>query len=264
VATRGLDDTGGLDVDAAIVQYLGTVYAVRHPDPWRRLVAPVTAADLRASRQLWHDVRVSKESLSRLSSSVVPVPLLDADAPIGRPQLDDLAAPVVARTVAATEAVLRDAGIAPADLAGVFLVGGSSRLPLAATLLHRTLQVPPMVIEQPELAVAEGSLLAPVHPPHTTFTDLPAAPPPDHRAVDQRTALPAVRPTLTAPPTEPLTPPSIRPGRRPSTALTRNRAPLGWAGDARSSLPVPPWAPSQRSCSPATGRAIREPRGQRA
>jgi hypothetical protein len=40
----------------------------------------------------------------------------------------------------------------------VFLVGGSSRVPLAASLLHRALGIAPTVIEQPELVVAEGAL----------------------------------------------------------------------------------------------------------
>jgi hypothetical protein len=42
----------------------------------------------------------------------------------------------------------------------VFLVGGASRIPLVATLLHRELGEAPVVIEQPELVVAEGSILA--------------------------------------------------------------------------------------------------------
>jgi molecular chaperone HscA len=46
------------------------------------------------------------------------------------------------------------------DLAGLFLVGGSSRVPLVARLLHGELGVAPTVLEQPELPVAEGALLA--------------------------------------------------------------------------------------------------------
>ena len=45
-----------------------------------------------------------------------------------------------------------------AMMGGVFLVGGASRIPLVATLLHRALGEPPLAIEQPELVVAEGSL----------------------------------------------------------------------------------------------------------
>src|SRR6185369_2291442 len=48
-------------------------------------------------------------------------------------------------------------------LTAIFLVGGSSRIPLAATLLHRGFGLAPTAIEQPELVVAEGALyLAPL------------------------------------------------------------------------------------------------------
>src|SRR5689334_11558598 len=55
---------------------------------------------------------------------------------------------------------MRWAKLAEGRIAGVFLVGGSSRIPLVATLLHRALGEAPVAIEQPELVVAEGSLLA--------------------------------------------------------------------------------------------------------
>jgi hypothetical protein len=56
----------------------------------------------------------------------------------------------------------------------VFLVGGSSRIPLAATLLHRAVRVSPTAIEQPELVVAEGSARV-----HNHATARPSARPPD-------------------------------------------------------------------------------------
>src|SRR6185436_14182312 len=56
--------------------------------------------------------------------------------------------------------VIRWAKLPEGRLAGVFLVGGSSRMPLVGTLLHRALGEPPVVIDSPELVVAEGSLLA--------------------------------------------------------------------------------------------------------
>src|SRR2546423_10923564 len=98
---------------------------------------------------------------SRAASSGGHLPLLGVDAVLGREQLELLAAPVIERTVGATVAALRDAGVEPAHLAGLFLVGGSSRMPLASTMLHRALGVPPTVLDQPELAVAEGRLPPP-------------------------------------------------------------------------------------------------------
>ncbi|MFC4044874.1 Hsp70 family protein [Dactylosporangium siamense] len=60
------------------------------------------------------------------------------------------------------------------ELAAVFLVGGGSRLPLLARLLHARLGVAPTTVERPETVVAEGALhAAPAGPPATE----PAAPP---------------------------------------------------------------------------------------
>jgi hypothetical protein len=155
LASEGLTDAGGLDIDAAIVSYFAGLYS---GPLWQRLSEPKSSSDRRANRLLWDDVRSAKETLSRTSTTLVPIPLLDADAPLGREQLEQLAGAIVRRTVDATAAVLRTAGLSANQVAGVFLVGGSSRIPLAATLLHRALGVAPTVIEQPELVVAEGSL----------------------------------------------------------------------------------------------------------
>src|SRR5207248_424072 len=81
--------------------------------------------------------------------------------------------------------VLRAAGIPPEQVAAVYLVGGSSRIPLAATLLHRTLRIAPTAIDQPELVVAEGALHdRPAPAPVTATVPLPvpapAPPPPIH------------------------------------------------------------------------------------
>src|SRR5206468_5651861 len=81
----------------------------------------------------------------------------------GREQLEELARPILDRTVVATQLAVTSAGISNPQLAAIFLVGGSSGIPLAATLLHRAFGLAPSAIEQPELVVAEGALyLAPV------------------------------------------------------------------------------------------------------
>lgn len=175
LAAEGLADAGGLDIDAAVVGYLGTAYAVRDPDRWQRLTAPQTDADRRLSRQLWNEVRVGKEVLSRASRTQVLVPLFDDAAPLGREQLDQLAGPVLHRTITATRDALRTVAIPAADVAGVYLVGGASRIPLVATLLHRSLGVAPTVVEQPELAVAEGSLRTQAATGQTGTTGMPTA-----------------------------------------------------------------------------------------
>ncbi len=156
LATEGLADCGGLDVDAAVIDYLGTIFAPQDSALWQRLVAPVDTADRRASRQLWDGVREAKEMLSEHPRALIHVPLFDAEAPLGREQLEELAEPVLARTVAACREVRRAAG--DPDLAAIFLTGGMSRMPAVTTALHRAFGLAPTSVDQPELAVAEGSV----------------------------------------------------------------------------------------------------------
>ncbi|GIE27452.1 hypothetical protein Ait01nite_004970 [Actinoplanes italicus] len=153
LAVDGRDDLGGLDVDAAIVEHLRT-------DDWARLMEPATVEERRARRQLWDDVRIAKERLSRAQAADFVVPLLDVEAHLTREELETVARPVLEQTVQITQNLLRWADLPDGRLAGVFLVGGASRIPLVATLLHRALGDPPVAIEQPELVVAEGSILA--------------------------------------------------------------------------------------------------------
>ncbi|MGK5678887.1 Hsp70 family protein [Actinoplanes sp. URMC 104] len=153
MAVDGRDDIGGLDVDAAIVEHLRT-------DEWQRLLEPATAQERRAQRQLWEEVRIAKERLSRTQSADFVVPLLDTEVHLTRDELEKLARPVLEQTVRVTKGLLDWADLPEGRLAGVFLVGGASRIPLVATLLHRELGEAPVVIEQPELVVAEGSILA--------------------------------------------------------------------------------------------------------
>ncbi|MFC4067762.1 Hsp70 family protein [Actinoplanes subglobosus] len=167
LAVDGRDDLGGLDVDAAIVEHL-------HTDDWSRLMEPATVEERRARRQLWDDVRIAKERLSRAQSADFVVPLLDIEAHLTREELETVARPVLEQTVQITQNLLRWADLPEGRLAGVFLVGGASRIPLVATLLHRALGDPPVVIEQPELVVAEGSILAGA----ALLTTEPAAPGP--------------------------------------------------------------------------------------
>ncbi|MFY1688854.1 Hsp70 family protein [Plantactinospora sp. WMMB782] len=185
VASQGLPDAGGLDIDAAVVASI-SAHLRPDDDAWGYLRQPRTQADLRHRQLLTDGVRAAKEMLSRTSQTSIHVPVLDAEVPLGREQFETLARPILERTVAATRAVLRDADVDESDLAAIFLVGGSTRIPLVGTLLHRALGRPPVVLDQPELAVAQGSIggpRPPAHRPPTTDTrPVPVDRPP---AVDQ-------------------------------------------------------------------------------
>ncbi|MFG1676962.1 Hsp70 family protein [Micromonospora sp. NPDC049282] len=158
VATGGLADLGGLDLDAALLGRLGELVRPAHGRQWARLTEPATTADRRDRQQLWDNVRGAKEMLSRAMVAPVAVPGVEAAVPLTRADFERLAGPLLARAVAETRNVTAAAGLRPEQLSGLFLVGGSTRVPLVARLLHAELGVAPTVLEQPELPVAEGAL----------------------------------------------------------------------------------------------------------
>nr|WP_255672217.1 Hsp70 family protein [Glycomyces amatae] len=157
LAVDGRDDLGGLDLDAAVLGRLGRQFAAE-PN-WRRLLEPESGADRAARRELLEEIRFAKERLSRHQSADLHVPGRDADIHLTRPELEQAAAPLIGQAVKVVKAVIRAAGLTPDLVAGMFLVGGGSRMPIVATALHRELGIAPTTVEQPETAVAQGSVL---------------------------------------------------------------------------------------------------------
>jgi hypothetical protein len=158
-AVDGRADLGGLDLDEVLLRRIGEVYGPADPAGWRRLDEPTTRQERRQRRLFRDDVRAAKERLSRYPTADLHIPGLDRDAHVTRVEFEELARPLLAETVRVTAQVAGHAGFPRERLAGVFLVGGASRIPLVGTLVHQGLDITPTVIEQPELVVAEGSLL---------------------------------------------------------------------------------------------------------
>ncbi|GAA2591149.1 hypothetical protein GCM10010399_21980 [Dactylosporangium fulvum] len=161
LAADGLDDLGGLDFDALVVDLVGAQVRARTGEAderWQHLLRPRDAAERRLARLLWDDARAAKEALSRLPMTAVSLPGLGVETHVTREQFEAAARPLVDRTVRATAAVLRAAAVPPDRVAGLFLVGGATRMPLAATMLFQQLRIRPTVLEQPEIVVAEGAL----------------------------------------------------------------------------------------------------------
>ena len=270
LASVGRDDGGGLDLDAAIVAHLAATYAGRDQAAWQRLTRPTTTPDQRAARALWDGVRTGREMLSRTAATFIHVPLLDVDAPLGREQFDELARPVLDRTVAATLDATRAAGIDLEAVGGVFLVGGATRTPLVATLLHRALRRAPDVVDQPDLAVAHGSLastaaagpLPATHPVplggHRSVSWPPAGPPPgaEPEASDPNRLVEVPPPALDLPASR------LLPSRRLRLAVLAGIV-VVLAAAVVAVIAIRPWSPHGSSASPATSASpgSRVPRG---
>ncbi|MFG1950962.1 Hsp70 family protein [Micromonospora sp. NPDC048830] len=221
-AAGGAPDLGGLDLDAALVGRLGELVAGTHPADWQRLDRPADATQWRDRHQLWESVREAREMLSRATVAPLVVPGSQAVVRLTREDLDRVAAPLLRRAVEETRKVVAGAGLTPERLAGLFLVGGPTRMPLVARLLHAELGVAPTVLEQPELPVAEGAL-----------TDLPTP-----------------RPSATPPPA-PIAP--AGPGTPPPPTGPAGPPPTAW-GPPVSGSPIsgPPISGSPSPGTPAT------------
>lgn len=178
LADGGLPDLGGLDFDAALVAHIGETVKQREPDIWKRLENPSGASEMRNRRELWEEVRAAKEMLSRSSVAPVTVPDMAQSLHLTRGELDQISRPLLSRAVGETQRVLGLTGRRPEHLAGLFLVGGSSRMPMVSKMLHEGLGIAPTVLEQPELPVSEGAALALASPaPVTPPVPAPSPPP---------------------------------------------------------------------------------------
>jgi type VII secretion-associated protein (TIGR03931 family) len=160
LATMGDPGFGGADVDQALLEHVGSLVAPGDPDAWRQLVEGREMTDRRKRRVLRQDVRGAKETLSRHAYTDVPMPPPFADAHVTRTDLERLISAPLNRAAALVVTAVRDAGLDPRGLAGVFLVGGSSRIPLVARLVLDQSGVVPTSIDQPETVVARGALRA--------------------------------------------------------------------------------------------------------
>jgi actin-like ATPase involved in cell morphogenesis len=159
VAIDGIDDIGGLDFDAAVIDWLARNVGTSRPDVWHQLTGDATTQALQLRRTLWEDARIAKEMLSRAPAVLVRLPVGDVDTQFTRDEFEHAVRPLVDRTVRVITDMIRSTHLGPAGVAGLLLVGGSSRIPLVATQLHRAAGVAPIATEQPELIVAEGTLL---------------------------------------------------------------------------------------------------------
>ncbi|SDC47572.1 Hsp70 family protein [Actinokineospora iranica] len=157
LAEAGLPDLGGLDVDQALLEHVGRQISHRDPAGWQRLLRPESTGDRRAQRALREDVKASKEALSRHPQTEVPLPEPFDDVLVTRVELEALIRPGMLRSVELLAATIRSTGMTPDRLVGIYLVGGSSRIPLVATLIAEQLRVVPTSLDQPETAVALGA-----------------------------------------------------------------------------------------------------------
>jgi molecular chaperone HscA len=146
VATGGDSALGGDDVDAALAAWA--------------LNRSGSNADLdEDKRAVLVAARATKEKLSTLEAAELACPLADGElrVTVSRADLEQVARPLLDRTLAVTRRVLRDARVSVGDVNGVVLVGGSTRMPMVRQAVGRLFEREPLVDLNPDEVVALGA-----------------------------------------------------------------------------------------------------------
>ncbi|MBL7257924.1 Hsp70 family protein [Paractinoplanes lichenicola] len=154
VAFETVGDSGGIRLDTDLVEFIGARIAAGNRAVWQRLKDPLTPVDRAARLLLWEEVRALKQRLSEQDETTLTVPLADTVLTVTREEFETLARPVLDRALRVTRDVL-----GPASVAAVFLIGGSSRIPLIGRLLTELTGREPITVKDPDLVVAEGCTL---------------------------------------------------------------------------------------------------------
>lgn len=105
--------------------------------------------------------RLAKECLTDRDDWDGFLSLGDAESghKLTRAEFEKLIAPLVERTIQIAAATLEDAGVSPEQLAGVVLVGGSTRVPLVRKRVADFFGKPPLTDIDPDEVVAVGAAL---------------------------------------------------------------------------------------------------------
>ena len=159
-ASRGDTHLGGDDIDRALTELVLGRLGDRRQQIDR---------DLRAMTRLVEAVERAKIALSERAEVRLFDPFLAGegaealhlDLPLTRGDVEEIARPLILRTLRCVDTAMRDAGVRPNDPNRVLLVGGASKMPLVRELVAAHLGRPVHVDLDADRAVALGaSILA--------------------------------------------------------------------------------------------------------
>ncbi|MFO1327608.1 MAG: Fe-S protein assembly chaperone HscA [Rubrivivax sp.] len=153
LATGGDSQLGGDDFDRALVGwFVGETGGNAHPEPWGAADMPLLLAAARSAREALTDAdHATLACVDRHGTSHA--------VQITRTQFEWLARPLVERTLLAVKRALRDAALQAAEVDGVVLVGGATRMPIVRDAVARLFGRPPLAGVDPDQAVALGAAI---------------------------------------------------------------------------------------------------------
>jgi molecular chaperone HscA len=151
-STGGDSALGGDDMDRAIAEILLDAMGATEPSLRTREVVSLALAQAR-------DV---KHALTQAEATSVTLPARgggDVSATVTRAEFEAAIAALLERTGRACRRALRDAGLSAADIDGVILVGGATRVPSVRAYVAELFGKPPLADIDPDLVVAYGAAL---------------------------------------------------------------------------------------------------------
>jgi hypothetical protein len=158
VGTPGGDETvGGEAFDHLLYRKVGEHVAAVDASLWVDLTTNPDRRWRHANTDLFGRVRAAKEALSTRERATVFVAEADLVVSITRSEFEDLVIEDIERTAEILGRTVDGSGMGNADLAAVYLVGGSSRIPLIGRRLTETFGERLATWDDPQLAVVLGA-----------------------------------------------------------------------------------------------------------
>jgi molecular chaperone DnaK len=158
-ATAGDNHLGGDDFDQVIIDYLVDQFKQEHGIDLSK--------DKMALQRLKDAAEKAKKELSGVTQTQISLPFISAnengplhlETTLTRAKFEELSAHLVERTMGPVRQALQDAGLTPADIDKIILVGGSTRIPAVQEAIKRELGKEPHKGVNPDEVVAIGAAI---------------------------------------------------------------------------------------------------------
>ena len=159
LSTAGDNLLGGDDWDNEIVKWLASEF--------KKSDGIDLLKDKMASQRLREAAEKAKIELSSMQETTISLPFITADAngpkhlelKLTRAKFEDLTHALLEKTIAPVKTAMKDAGLAPADINKILLVGGSTRMPMVQKLVQEIMGKEPTKGINPDECVAMGAAL---------------------------------------------------------------------------------------------------------
>jgi molecular chaperone DnaK len=158
-ATSGDNHLGGDDFDQRIIDYLVSEFRKEH--------GVDLSKDYAALQRLKDAAEKAKKELSSVLTTTISLPFITIvdgvpqhlEMNLTRAKFEELTADLVERTMGPTRQALADAGLTPADIDKVVLVGGSTRIPAVQEAVKKLIGKEPHKGVNPDEVVALGAAI---------------------------------------------------------------------------------------------------------